>query len=82
MTQLDIFHLRKLTLTNEDELFESKTQIIRTNILRRTTDRALQLCTELEKDERFKYKRYNKLLAWLELLCLPMIGRAPLKSLH
>ena len=51
------FSFAEINARNEDELFESKTQIIRTNILRRTTDRALQLCTELEKDERFKYKR-------------------------
>ena len=41
---------------NNDEYFDSKTQIIRTNILRRTTDRALQLCDELEKDQRFSGK--------------------------
>jgi hypothetical protein len=41
---------------NDDDYFDSKTQIIRTNILRRTTDRALQLCEELEKDQRFSGK--------------------------
>jgi hypothetical protein len=51
------FSFAELCAHNEDEIFETKTQIIRTNILRRTTDRALQLCDELEKDDRFKYKR-------------------------
>lgn len=48
---------------NDDELFYSKTQIIRTNILRKTTDRAIQLCDELEKDERFKTKA-DTILYW------------------
>lgn len=41
---------------NDKEIFEAKTEIIRSNILRKTTDRALQLCDELEKDQRFKSK--------------------------
>ncbi len=41
---------------NDAELFDSKTQIIRSNILRKTTERAIQLCTELDKDERFRTK--------------------------
>ncbi len=47
------FSFAELSARNEDEYFDSKTQIIRTNILRRTTDRALELCNELEKDQRF-----------------------------
>ena len=43
------FSLAEFSSRNEDEYCDSKTQIIRTNILRRTTDRALQLCDELEK---------------------------------
>ncbi len=50
---IEYFSISELNARNDDEFFESKTQIIRTNILRRTTDRALQLCDELEKDERF-----------------------------
>lgn len=50
------FSLAELNARTDDELFDSKTQIIRTNILRRTTDRALQLCDELEKDLRFSGK--------------------------
>ena len=51
------FSLAVLNARTDDELFDSKTQIIRTNILRRTSDRALQLCDELEKDQRFSGKR-------------------------
>ncbi len=50
------FSFAELSARNEDEYCDSKTQIIRTNILRRTTDRALQLCDELEKDQRFSGK--------------------------
>ena len=50
------FSLAEMNARTDDELFDSKTQIIRTNILRRTTDRALQLCDELEKDQRFSGK--------------------------
>src|SRR3989339_156284 len=51
------FSFAVLNARTDDELFDSKTQIIRTNILRRTSDRALQLCDELEKDQRFSGKR-------------------------
>lgn len=50
------FSLAELNARNDDEIFETRTQIIRTNILRRTTERALQLCDDLEKDERFNAK--------------------------
>lgn len=50
------FSFAELSARNEDEYCDSKTQIVRTNILRRTTDRALQLCDELEKDQRFNGK--------------------------
>ena len=40
-----------------EENFEARTQIIRTNILRRTTDRALQLCDELDTDPAFVDKK-------------------------
>jgi len=51
------FSFAELSARNDDEYYDSKTQIIRTNILRRTTDRALQLCDELEKDQRFISKK-------------------------
>ncbi len=50
------FSSAELNASNDDEIFKTKTEIIRTNILRRTTDRALQLCDDLEKDERFNAK--------------------------
>lgn len=50
------FSFAELNARNDDEIFETKTEIIRTNILRRTTERALQLCDDLEKDERFNAK--------------------------
>ena len=50
------FSFALTNVRSDDEYFYSKTQIIRTNILRRTTDRALQLCDELEKDQRFSGK--------------------------
>ncbi|MEW6702765.1 MAG: hypothetical protein AB1298_08595, partial [Bacteroidota bacterium] len=53
---INYFSLAELSARNEEELFETLTEIIRTNILRKTTDRALQLCNKLENDLRFKYK--------------------------
>lgn len=50
------FSIAELNARTDYELFDSKTQIIRTNILRRTSDRALQLSDELEKDQRFNGK--------------------------
>jgi tetratricopeptide (TPR) repeat protein len=48
---------------NDDEVFNSKIQMIRTNILRKTTDRAIELCGELEKDERFK-PQIDSIIYW------------------
>jgi hypothetical protein len=39
-----------------DELYESRIEIVKVNILRRTTDRSLTLLDSLEKDARFKDK--------------------------
>ncbi|MCX6170418.1 MAG: hypothetical protein NTX65_13815 [Ignavibacteriales bacterium] len=50
------FSYAELNASNNDEIFQTKTEIIRTNIIRRTIDRALQLCDDLEKDERFVAK--------------------------
>ena len=57
------FSFAELNARNDEEVLETKTQIIRTNILRRTTDRALQLCDELEKESRFRYKT-DKINYW------------------
>ncbi len=50
------FTLAEMSSRNNDELFESKLQVIRCNILRRTTAHALELLDELEKDKRFSNK--------------------------
>ena len=42
---------------DDSTLFAAKTEIIRCNILRKTSERALQLCDELDKDERFVSKK-------------------------
>jgi tetratricopeptide (TPR) repeat protein len=49
------FYIASTNTADEAEFFDGKTQIIRSNILRKTTDRALMLCDELDKDPRFKY---------------------------
>lgn len=41
----------------DEEKFETRVQIIRTNILRKTTDRALQLLNELEKNASYSQKK-------------------------
>ncbi len=43
----------ELNAKTSDEVFQSKIEIIRANILRRTTDRALQLLDELDDDKNF-----------------------------
>lgn len=49
--------LAELNAKNIDELYESRIEIIRINILRRTTERALKLLDSLEADERFTDKK-------------------------
>lgn len=48
---------------DDSTLFAAKTEIIRCNILRKTSERALQLCNELEKDERF-FSELDKINYW------------------
>lgn len=48
------FSLAEKDAQSKDEIFATKTQVIRSNILRRTTDRALQLLDELEKDSTYR----------------------------
>ena len=48
------FTIAEMNAGNNDELYESKLQIIRCNILRRTTSHAIDLLTSLEKDKRFE----------------------------
>lgn len=48
------FSLAENNANTEDEVFESKIEIIKVNILRRTTSRALTLLDDLRIDKRFK----------------------------
>lgn len=48
------FSLAEKDAHNKDEIFAAKIQIIRSNILRRTTDRAIQLLDELDKDSTYR----------------------------
>lgn len=47
------FNIAEINAKTDDEIFKAKTQIIRTNILRRTNERANQLLDELSGDTRF-----------------------------
>ncbi|MHA2101330.1 MAG: hypothetical protein ACW99A_21950 [Candidatus Kariarchaeaceae archaeon] len=53
-----IYHLTlaEINARNEEELYNSRIDIIRVNILRRTTDRALKLLDSLHADKRFNKK--------------------------
>jgi tetratricopeptide (TPR) repeat protein len=48
------FTLAELNSSTEDEVFESRIEIIKVNILRRTTQRAFALLDSLENDVRFR----------------------------
>lgn len=57
------FVLAEINSTNNEELFNSKIQQARTNILRRTTSRAEKILNEMENDKRFdQYK--NEIKYW------------------
>ena len=47
------YTLAEINSSNAEELYNSRIDIIRVNILRRTTDRALKLLDSLQSDERF-----------------------------
>jgi len=53
----------ELNAHNKEEIFRIKTEIVRVNILRRTTGRALQILDELEKDPDFNLKM-NEVNYW------------------
>lgn len=48
--------LAEINARNEEELYNSRIDIVRVNILRRTTNRALKLLDSLQVDDRFKNK--------------------------
>ncbi len=51
------FTLAEINAANGDELYYSRIENVRVNILRRTTDRALDLLSSLEDDKRFSSKK-------------------------
>lgn len=54
---INYFSKAVLTSRTDDEKFETNVQIIRTNILRKTTDRALQLLNDLEKTSNYSQRK-------------------------
>ncbi|MDP2037950.1 MAG: hypothetical protein Q8L04_11245 [Ignavibacteria bacterium] len=57
------FALAEKGAAHDSILFEAELEIIRCNILRKTTERALQLCDELGKNEKFSSKK-NEINYW------------------
>ena len=51
------FTLAEINAANSDELYYSRIENVRVNILRRTTDRAFNLLNSLEDDNRFSSKK-------------------------
>ena len=51
------FSLAELNAPNPEYLFDSKIEIIKTNLLRRTIYRAFELLKDLDEDERFNSKK-------------------------
>jgi len=51
------FTLAEINAANSDELYYSRIKNVRVNILRRTTNRALDLLNSLEDDDRFSTKK-------------------------
>ena len=60
-----IYHFAQADINarTDEESFEMKIEIVKINILRRTTDRALKLLVNLEADERFGHKQ-NEINYW------------------
>ena len=54
---IQYFTVASIHSTKSEQLYNSKIEIIRVNILRRTIDRALTLLDSLESDKRFKDKK-------------------------
>ncbi len=60
---IQYFSLADQNAPNDSASFDCKTQIIRTNILRKTVDRALQLLDDLDKESKFK-NRSDEITYW------------------
>jgi len=57
------FTLAEINYSTSDELFQTRTEIIKVNILRRTTHRALTLLDSLATDERF-FNKMDEINYW------------------
>ena len=57
------FTLAEINASNEDEIYHSRIEIIRANILRRTTTRAFKLLDSLAADKRFS-DRKDEIIYW------------------
>lgn len=57
------FSLAEINANTSEEVFESRVELVKVNILRRTTGRALALLDELKKDERFS-KNMDEINYW------------------
>ena len=57
------FTLAEINTRNSDDVFRIKIEIVRVNILRRTTDNALKLLDDLEKDKKWSEKS-NQINYW------------------
>lgn len=57
------FVFAEINATNDEELFNSKIQQVRTNILRRTTSRAEKILSEMVNDKRFVQHK-NEIKYW------------------
>ncbi|MCW8960517.1 MAG: hypothetical protein OQK29_03070 [Ignavibacteriaceae bacterium] len=55
--------LAEMNATTNQQMFDSKIEVIKINILRRTTERSLSLLNDLKKDERFN-DRINEINYW------------------
>jgi hypothetical protein len=50
------FSLAEINASTDEEIFESRIELVKVNILRRTTNKALAVLDELKNDDRFKNK--------------------------
>ena len=57
------FSSAEKTARSDSELFDSKIQIVRSNLLRKTVDRALELLAMIEKEDKFR-NRSDEIIYW------------------
>lgn len=71
---LKYFTLAEINAANDSDLFTAKTFEVRINILRRTTNRALQLLNELQLNDKFKNREKKFIIGKAGHIFLQMIG--------